>query len=117
MLASTLSVGYFVSAVIAPVVLVFARRRAWASASIGALGIIPLLVYMPEISVIGSAGALFIFVILWLIISVIIPMQAYLEEWGSGRFYATLVGVIGVGYMVLAIAKTIDAIRRYARAV
>jgi len=65
-LASTLSVGYFVSAVIAPVVLVFARRRAWASALIGALGIIPLLVYMPEISVIGSAGALFIFVILWL---------------------------------------------------
>ncbi len=44
-------------------------------------------------------------------------MQAYLEEWGSGRFYATLVGIIGVGYMVLAIAKTIDAIRRYARAV
>ena len=76
MLASTLSVGYFVSAVIAPVVLVFARRRAWASALIGALGIIPLLVYMPEISVIGLAGALFIFVVLWLIISVIIPMQA-----------------------------------------
>ena len=80
MLASTLSVGYFVSAVIAPVVLVFAHRRAWASALIGALGIIPLLVYMLEISVIGSAGALFIFVILWLIISAIIPMQAYLEE-------------------------------------
>lgn len=111
------TVGYIVSALISPIVSTFADRRAWASALVGALGTIPLLIYMPEISVIGSAGALFIFVILWLSISAIIPMQAYLEEWGSGRFYATLAGVIGVGYMVLAIAKTIDAIRRYARAV
>jgi hypothetical protein len=44
-------------------------------------------------------------------------MQTRLEEWGSGRSYAALAGVIGVGYMVLAIAKTLDAIRRYARAV
>jgi len=112
-----LSIGYIISALISPIALTFADRRAWVSALVGASGIIPLLIYMPEISVIGSVGALFIFVILWLIISVIIPMQAYLEEWGSGGFYAALAGVIGVGYMVLAIAKTIDAIRRYARAV
>jgi hypothetical protein len=111
------SVGYIVSALISPIVSIFADRRAWASALVGALGIIPFLVYVPEISVIGSVGALFIFIILWLIISVIIPMQAYLEEWGSRRFYAALAGVIGVGYMVLAIAKTIDTIRRYAKAV
>ncbi len=44
MLTSTMSVGYFVSAVIAPIVLAFTCRRAWASALIGTLGIIPLFV-------------------------------------------------------------------------
>lgn len=110
------TVGYFVSALISPIVSTFADRRAWASALVGALGTIPLLAYMSKASE-GAPADLFIFAVLWLIISAIITMQAYLEEWGSGRFYATLAGVIGVGYMVLAIAKTIDAIRRYARAV
>jgi hypothetical protein len=110
------SVGYIVSALISPIVSTFADRRAWASALIGTLGIIPLFAIMWKVSSVALAD-LFTFVILWLSISAIIPMQAYLEEWGSGRFYATLAGVIGVGYMVLAIAKTIDAIRRYVRAV
>ncbi len=110
------SVGYFVSALIAPIVSTFADRRAWASALIGILGIIPLFAVMWKVSSVDLAD-LFTFVILWLSISAIIPMQAYLEEWGSGRFYAALAGVIGVGYIVLTIAKTIDAIRRYARAV
>jgi len=111
-----MSVGYFASAVIAPIVLAFTCRRAWASALIGILGIIPLFVIMWKVLSVDLAD-LFTFVILWLSISAIIPMQAYLEEWGSGRFYATLAGVIGVGYIVLAIAKTIDAIIHYARAV
>ena len=110
------TVGYFVSAFISPIVSTFADRRAWASALIGSLGIIPLFAIMWKVSGVDLAD-LFTFVILWLSISAIITMQAYLEEWGSGRFYAALAGVIGVGYMVLAIAKTIDAIRRYARAV
>ena len=110
------SVGYIVSALISPIVFTFADRRAWDSALVGALGTIPLLAYMSKASE-GAPADLFIFAVLWLGISAIITMQAYLEEWGSGRFYATLAGVIGVGYMVLAIAKTIDAIRRYARAV
>ena len=110
------SVGYFVSALISPIVSTFADRRAWASALIGTLGIIPLLLIIWKVSSVDSAD-LFTFIILWLSISAIIPMQAYLEEWGSGRFYAALAGVIGVGYMVLTIAKTIDVIRRYARAV
>jgi hypothetical protein len=110
------SVGYIVSALISPIVFTFADRRAWASALIGALGITPLFAIMWKVSNVDLAD-LFTFVILWLSISAIITMQAYLEEWGSGRFYATLAGVIGVGYMVLTIAKTIDAIRRYARAV
>lgn len=110
------TVGYIVSALISPIVSTFADRRAWASALIGALGTIPLFVIMWKVSSVDLAD-LFTFVILWLSISAIITMQAYLEEWGSGRFYATLAGVIGVGYMVLAIAKTIDAIRRYVRAV
>jgi antitoxin component of MazEF toxin-antitoxin module len=116
MFTLTLFVGYFASAVIAPVVLIFARRRAWASALIGILGLILLLVYMPKVSSLDLTGALFTFAILWLIISAIISMQAELEKWSSGRFYATLAGAIGVGYIVLAIAKTIDAIRHYARA-
>jgi antitoxin component of MazEF toxin-antitoxin module len=110
------TVGYTVSALISPIVSTFADRRAWASALIGILGIIPLFAIMWKVSSVDLAD-LFTFVILWLSISAIISMQAYLEEWGSGRFYATLAGVIGVGYMVLAIAKTIDAIRRYTRAV
>jgi bifunctional DNA-binding transcriptional regulator/antitoxin component of YhaV-PrlF toxin-antitoxin module len=110
------SVGYIVSALISPIVSTFADRRAWDSALIGILGIIPLLAYMSKASE-GAPADFFIFAVLWLIISAIITMQAYLEEWGSGRFYATLAGVIGVGYIVLAIAKTIDTIRRYARAV
>jgi len=116
MLTSTMSVGYFASVVIAPIVLAFTCRRAWASALIGILGIIPLFVIMWKVLSVDLAD-LFTFVILWLSISAIIIMQAYLEEWGSRRSYAALAGVIGVGYMVLAIAKTIDAIRRYARAV
>jgi len=110
------TLGYIVSALISPIVSTFADRRAWASALIGILGITPLFAIMWKVSSVDLAD-LFTFVILWLSISAIITMQAYLEEWGSGRFYATLAGVIGVGYMVLAIAKTIDAIRRYARAV
>ena len=110
------SVGYTVSALISPIVSTFADRRAWASALIGTLGIIPLFAIMWKVSSVDLAD-LFTFVILWLSISAIIPMQAYLEEWSSGRFYAALAGVIGVGYIVLTIAKTIDAIRRYARAV
>jgi antitoxin component of MazEF toxin-antitoxin module len=110
------SVGYFVSALISPIVSTFADRRAWASALIGTLGIIPLFAIMWKVSSVDLAD-LFTFVILWLSISAIIPIQAYLEKWSSGRFYAALAGVIGVGYMVLAIAKTIDAIRRYARTV
>jgi hypothetical protein len=110
------SVGYIVSALISPIVSTFADRRAWASALIGTLGIIPLFAIMWKVSGVDLAD-LFTFVILWLSISAIITMQAYLEEWGSGRFYAALAGVIGVGYIILAIVKTIDAIRRYARAV
>ncbi|NAZ32895.1 MAG: hypothetical protein GU356_01150 [Pyrobaculum sp.] len=110
------TVGYIVSALISPIVFTSADRRAWASALIGILGIIPLFAIMWKVSSVDLTD-LFTFVILWLSISAIIPMQAYLEEWGSGRFYAALAGVIGVGYIVLAIAKTIDAIRRYARAV
>jgi hypothetical protein len=110
------TVGYIVSALISPIVSTFADRRAWASALIGILGIIPLFVIKWKVSSVDLAD-LFTFVILWLSITAIISIQAYLEEWGSGRFYAALAGVIGVGYMVLAIAKTIDAIRRYARAV
>ena len=110
------SVGYIVSVLISPIVYTFADRRAWAPALIGALGTIPLFAIMWKVSNVDLAD-LFTFVILWLSISAIITMQAYLEEWGSGRFYAALAGVIGVGYIILAIAKTIDAIRRYARAV
>jgi bifunctional DNA-binding transcriptional regulator/antitoxin component of YhaV-PrlF toxin-antitoxin module len=110
------TVGYIVSALISPIVSTFADRRAWASALIGILGIIPLFVIKWKVSSVDLAD-LFTFVILWLSITAIISIQAYLEEWGSGRFYAALAGVIGVGYMVLAIAKTIDAIRRYAKAV
>ncbi len=112
----TSSVGYIVSALISPIVSTFADRRAWASALIGALGTIPLLAYMSKASE-GAPADLFTFAVLWLSITGAITIQAYLEEWGSRRFYAALAGVIGVGYMVLAIAKTIDAIRRYARAV
>jgi hypothetical protein len=110
------SVGYFVSALISPIVFTFADRRAWASALIGALGTIPHLAYMSKASE-GAPAGLFIFAVLWLGITVAITIQTRLEEWGSRQFYAALAGVIGVGYMVLAIAKTIDAIRRYARAV
>ncbi|NAZ34879.1 MAG: hypothetical protein GU356_11500 [Pyrobaculum sp.] len=110
------TVGYIVSALISPIVFTFADRRAWASALIGILGIIPLFAIMWKVSSVDLAD-LFTFVILWLSISAIISMQAYLEEWGTGRFSTTLAGVIGVGYIVLTIAKTIDAIRRYTRAV
>jgi len=110
------TVGYIVSALISPIVSTFADRRAWASALIGTLGIIPLFAIMWKVSSVDLAD-LFTFVILWLSISAIITIQTRLEEWGSGRFYAALAGVIGVSYIVLAIVKTIDAIRRYARAV
>jgi bifunctional DNA-binding transcriptional regulator/antitoxin component of YhaV-PrlF toxin-antitoxin module len=110
------SVGYIVSALISPIVSTFADRRTWASALVGALGTIPLLAYMSKASE-GAPAGLFIFVVLWLGITVAITIQTRLEEWGSRQFYAALAGVIGVGFMVLAIAKTIDAIRRYARAV
>jgi len=110
------SVGYFASALISPIVSTFADRRAWASALVGALGTIPHLAYMSKASE-GAPADLFIFAVLWLGITVAITIQTRLEEWGSRQFYAALAGVIGVGYMVLAIAKTIDAIRRYARAV
>jgi len=111
------SVGYIVSALISPIVSTFADRRAWDSALVGASGTIPLLAYYMSKASEGAPADLSIFAVLWHIISAIIIMQAYLEEWGSRRSYAALAGVIGVGYMVLAIAKTIDAIRRYARAV
>jgi len=110
------SVGYIVSALISPIVSTFADRRAWASALIGALGTIPRLAYMSKASE-GAPADLFIFAVLWLGITVAITIQTRLEEWSSRQSYAALAGVIGVGYMVLAIAKTIDAIRRYARAV
>jgi hypothetical protein len=110
------SVGYFASALISPIVLTFADRRAWASALIGALGTIPHLLYMSK-ALEGAPAGLFIFAVLWPGITVAITIQTRLEEWGSRQFYAALTGVIGVGYMVLAIAKTIDAIRRYAKAV
>jgi len=108
--------GYIISALISPIVSAFANRRAWASALIGALGTIPPFVVMWRVPNTNLAD-FFIFAVLWLSISAIISMQAYLEEWGSGRFYAALAGVIGVGYLVLAITKTIDAIRHYTRAV
>jgi hypothetical protein len=110
------SAGYFASALISPIVLTFADRRAWASALIGALGTIPHLLYMSK-ALEGAPAGLFIFAVLWPGITVAITIQTRLEEWGSRQFYAALTGVIGVGYMVLAIAKTIDAIRRYAKAV
>jgi len=110
------TVGYIVSALISPIVSTFADRRAWTSALIGILGIIPLLAYMSMASE-GAPADLFTFAVLWLSITGAITIQAYLEEWGSRRFYAALAGVVGVGYIVLTIAKTIDTIRRYARAV
>jgi hypothetical protein len=110
------SVGYFISALISPIVSTFADRRTWVSALIGALGAFPYLAYMSKASE-GAPAGFFVFAVLWLGTTVAITVQTRLDEWDLRQSYTALAGVIGVGYIVLAIAKTIDAIRRYARAV
>jgi len=108
-------IGYVLSTLVAPILLILLRYKFilsysqfLATESIGFLGLVPLVIYMWRLLQLNPAEALFSFAIPWISTSVIVTLQARVENWRRGSSYA-MWSIFGIGYLLLAISKALDA--------
>lgn len=108
-------IGYILSTLLAPFLFILSgyrfilsHRKLLYTGIIGFLGLVPLAIYMWKFLQLNPTDILPTFTIPWLSTSIIIMLQALIENWARGASYAVL-SMFGIGYLLLAISKAHEA--------